>query len=316
MSRRLGEVWPVVAQRVNAALAGRGIDPATRDDIAQETFLRALNASVTFTSGEDLAPWAIRVAHNLVTSQWRKDRRLFGEPSLDLVDRSADVAMRATLRQDEVGPTWAALRRLPWLDQEALLMPLAGRSGGDDREVNYWAVRRLRARAKLRDVLSLPGVVLGRLRWRWRWLDELLSRPVATAMGVALCGVLAVVGQYERGPAPVGPRPVAKPGSERAAPADAYGGRSGVLPARQSSAAGHGGGGTGKALLGAAGAGQGRTPDVAVGAGDKHFVDAFVEPGGTDESLLCVSNVPTPGKQCFGQPARQWARSLLPPPPG
>ena len=49
-------------------------DPSAAEDIVQETFLRVLRQSAKAPAHDDLLPWLLKIARNLVIDRYRRDR--------------------------------------------------------------------------------------------------------------------------------------------------------------------------------------------------------------------------------------------------
>lgn len=166
MSSALASVWPAVESRLDRFLRGRGVDAPTREDIAQETFIRALAAGLRFDSADDLSSWVLTVARNLAVSAHRKNQRSV----LGLVpDRPgpSDVGHMVEVRE-HFELACRVLRSLSPLDQRALVLPLLDEAPLSSHEGNYWAVRRRRARARFSERLEQVSAAVLLLRCRWR----------------------------------------------------------------------------------------------------------------------------------------------------
>ena len=181
------DVWPAVACRLTGMLRHRGIDPATAEDLAQETALRALRAGVDFENADDLFRWAAVVGWRLAIDARRRQARIDPVPVPDRqspTNVALVVEQRSTL--EAVG---AGLRSLSPLDRHAILSPSGGARLSRQESVRL-KVRRHRARARLQALVEgLAGI--------GTWLAErrratLLPRTTLTAalvtptLGVAL----------------------------------------------------------------------------------------------------------------------------------
>lgn len=96
-------------------------DPAEAEDIAQETFFRAMKSLERFDDSRPLGPWLMRIASNLARNQrrsigryWRALQRAARiEPDLHDRDPSA---------KDESRLLWQAIRSLRYDDQQILYL--------------------------------------------------------------------------------------------------------------------------------------------------------------------------------------------------
>jgi len=158
---RMAGLVPIVRRVVSA----RAPDPATADDMVQETLVRVLSASGRIEPGM-LEPYAIVTARNVVASMWRqRDReRRHQHRMLDpQEDRPADDDL---VSQEERAAVAEALARLPENERDALLAhEVAGqdtRSLAHDLGSTAGAVaarlNRTRARLRVEYLLALDGV--------------------------------------------------------------------------------------------------------------------------------------------------------------
>jgi DNA-directed RNA polymerase specialized sigma24 family protein len=196
-SALLGEYWPVAYDRLMKALQASGIDPATAEEAAAEAATRALSRGITTDNVDDFCRWAFIVARNVARDAARHSRRLI--PVDAVPDRADhyDLAGHVEVRQ-RWHETTDAMTSLSPFDQAVLLTSLTE----DDeitsrREAVKYAVRRHRARLRLRHALGEVGAALGlhRLRRPWRWpspewfvaydrLGPALLLPLVASMGL------------------------------------------------------------------------------------------------------------------------------------
>jgi RNA polymerase sigma-70 factor, ECF subfamily len=95
----------------DAALRLAG-DPATAQDLTQETYLRALRSFVTFEAGSNCRAWLLRIQYNLFCTQYRRGRRM---PLVWLDEGETDPSLE--LPSPEPGPEEQTVRKL---DREAV----------------------------------------------------------------------------------------------------------------------------------------------------------------------------------------------------
>jgi len=111
------EVVPVVRRVV----ASRVVDPATRDDIVQETLAR-LMASRSRVEQDTLVPYAIAIARNLIASLAEREQR--SRRNAHLLVETDEPEPRPDdefLRQEDALIVAAAVARLPAPEREILL---------------------------------------------------------------------------------------------------------------------------------------------------------------------------------------------------
>jgi RNA polymerase sigma-70 factor (ECF subfamily) len=98
-------------------------DPATAEDLAQDTFLKMFRALDTYDSRYRFSSWLFRIAHNTAVDYLRQRRLLIASPTVDEdgeehdpVDRLADTdgpsPERQVLRQELVAALDEAIDRL------------------------------------------------------------------------------------------------------------------------------------------------------------------------------------------------------------
>ena len=163
----------------------RGVDPDRIEDIVQETFLRAWEMRVSYTSGGSWVKWCERIATHLVIDEWRR-AGLVEFVSLDaLTPRPSDDD--APVRREMVDPSplpdaaliakeqaeraERALRRLPPAQGTAMRMRLEGRSFDDIAAALHTArntvrIYLYRARNTLRASLSAEPTAAVRIASR------------------------------------------------------------------------------------------------------------------------------------------------------
>lgn len=146
-----------------------------------------------FDSAEGMARWCRRVAVNRVTDDWRvRSRRIHAGPveDRDGTDPEADATWRVML-----AATVEAMGLLGEQERAAVISHLSGDSPSDERERAREALRRFRARERLRRIVGgLPVVVpwWRRLGRKVRWLGS-QGRAAIGAAGSALVLSFALV---------------------------------------------------------------------------------------------------------------------------
>jgi RNA polymerase sigma-70 factor, ECF subfamily len=141
---------------------------ADAEDLTAQTFHRALERLATYEDrGLSFGAWLFRIAHNLLADRYRRRR-----PSLSLDQISEtdgepgdpDCAVdEALLRQEELDAAWAAVARLPQMQQRAVTLYFArglthaetgrliGRSEAATKQLIYRAVQTLRRQLAARE---------------------------------------------------------------------------------------------------------------------------------------------------------------------
>ena len=130
---------------------------ADSDDIVQEAFLRVLRANIDELDANARHRYLLRVASNLMTDRWRRSAR---EQASLLRFGEEQVHIRRDERSDDLSVTFAALK-----PRERALLWLAYVEGEDHRSIasalgiarGSVKVLLSRARAKLRDLITLPA---------------------------------------------------------------------------------------------------------------------------------------------------------------
>jgi RNA polymerase sigma-70 factor, ECF subfamily len=120
------------------------LDPATAQDLTQETFVRVLRAWPRFDKRNPRA-WLLRIASNLAISHYRAERRHRAVPPWNLVSRNNDPSPEAADDRDLV--SW-------------LMRPL----NGDQRALVVLHYYHQVPRAEIAEMLGIPiGTVASRL---------------------------------------------------------------------------------------------------------------------------------------------------------
>lgn len=178
ISAALSEAWPAVERRLDVRLARRGADKPTREDISQEVAARVLARSVSFTSADDLLPWAVTVADRLLIDYARRAAKavLVDEVPDREEATPPDHIVGARLEAERVSTAFAELKAD---DREALSLAIHGLVPGETkRERDAHAVRLHRARGRLRRAIDPIAAFLGAI-----WIRRVRpATPVITAV--------------------------------------------------------------------------------------------------------------------------------------
>jgi RNA polymerase sigma-70 factor (ECF subfamily) len=136
-------------------------DRESAEDLAQETFLRALAGLATFRAGSNFQAWLFRIAHNNFVNQWRARATGRKRESLpeDLAAAEAGPAEKA-LHREALEMVGRAIGRLPPDFRAALLLRAdeglsfreIAKVLGTSEETARWRV--FKARQKLVSVLT------------------------------------------------------------------------------------------------------------------------------------------------------------------
>lgn len=155
ISAALSAAWPVVERRLDERLARRGADKPTREDISQEVAARVLSREVSFTSADDLLPWAVTVADRLLIDHARRTKKsVLVEEVPEREDKSPCPGQIISARVEAEGVA-AAIAGLKPVDQEAFSLALQGVVPGETkRQRDAHALRLHRARTRLRRVID------------------------------------------------------------------------------------------------------------------------------------------------------------------
>ena len=185
----LEQFWPVARERLVNALGAHGVADAVAEEAVAEAATRALGRGLVVTDVDDFCRWAFVVARNVAHDSTRRSNRTV---LLDKVPDHPDTYDLA--RHVEARERWRAtadaMERLSEADRVALLHELDPRERVGRRESVKQAVRRHRARARLRNVLGQLGGWLGWLR-RPTWLWP--SLPTASLEGLAALALLPLL---------------------------------------------------------------------------------------------------------------------------
>jgi DNA-directed RNA polymerase specialized sigma24 family protein len=183
----IGVVWGDLSPRLRRYLTRLGCSGDLAEDLVQEVAVRALRAGVRFVDTEDLLRWCNVVGRNLYVDHVRATCRQPLEALAPDFDRASAHDVEAIV---EHRMSWTDVMRGVGLlsrdDRVALFEPLLDEavSPATRTEATRLAVRRHRARGRLRAVLQTAVVLLGGC---WAQLRSWL-RP-GPAAAVALTGV-------------------------------------------------------------------------------------------------------------------------------
>lgn len=193
----LGVFWPTASARVVNTLEGCGVDPGTAEDAVAEAATRALARGLEVSDVDDFCRWLFVVSKNIAVDAARRSKKIV------MVEEIPDRASAYDLESDvELRQQWHAtadaLTSLSEADRLSLLGELAlDGAHTSRREAVKHAVRRHRARARLRYALGQVGAWIGGFRqpWNraWPWTAAQFDRagPIAMAALAGLLGLTA-----------------------------------------------------------------------------------------------------------------------------
>jgi RNA polymerase sigma-70 factor (ECF subfamily) len=94
------------------------------EDLAQHTFLRAFGSLRSFRPAQPIAPWILRIAHNLFIDQWRNRRREpeLEEPALEPLASQEATPEAVALSRETRRELMRALRSLSPAEQVVLVL--------------------------------------------------------------------------------------------------------------------------------------------------------------------------------------------------
>jgi RNA polymerase sigma-70 factor (ECF subfamily) len=145
-------------------------DPASAQDLTQETFLRAWRAFDSFEPGTNCKAWLLRIQYNLFCTEYRRWRRM---PLVPLDGREGEPALEVP--SGEPGPEEQAVRAA---DQRAVRLAVAQLPEEFRLTVSLVDIHGLTC-AEAAGVLGVPrGTVLSRLHRARRRLEAILLREL------------------------------------------------------------------------------------------------------------------------------------------
>lgn len=161
----LGAMWPEVRTRLHRSLRRTGAGADAVEEALAETATRALSRRLPVASPDDFCRWAFVVARNLLVEATRSGERVVSVPEFPERDDGYDVGEHVASRQ-HLQATVHAFVGLSDADQEAIRSAIAPSfaSGRGVLEATREAVRRHRARARLRAVVGAPAALWIRMR--------------------------------------------------------------------------------------------------------------------------------------------------------
>ncbi|MHB8465119.1 MAG: RNA polymerase sigma factor [Acidimicrobiales bacterium] len=179
----LAAAWPATARRVRGFLYARGVPAARIDDLCQEAAARVLAHQVPFADADDLTPWACTVAWRLYLGELRSTRRHVSEDVLRDQPSSARVEDEA-LGRLTLAEVVTVVSRMAERDQQILLAGFAPPDGivVDPKDASRLAVKRHRARARLRRAVGTIGVLLVGAARRLRWPAAVAATAIAVGI--------------------------------------------------------------------------------------------------------------------------------------
>jgi RNA polymerase sigma-70 factor (ECF subfamily) len=136
-------------------------DPETAEDLAQETFIKAMRAWSGLENADVARNWLYRIATNTAYDHLRRCRRIAITPLTDEHETSMYAPALET-QLDDAEPVWAALKHLPEEYRVPLLLQLgAGYTLNDIAaalgcNINTVKSRVHRARIRFREVYVAP----------------------------------------------------------------------------------------------------------------------------------------------------------------
>jgi RNA polymerase sigma-70 factor, ECF subfamily len=119
------ELFRTYAVRLNAFLRRRVWNDEEREDIIQETFLRALRAAHTFRGEAHPATWLFRIARNVCSNRYkaaRDDRLTDSLDDVDVQDQEAEDVVEVLARCEMVARLDVILKSMPAEIQQAVEM--------------------------------------------------------------------------------------------------------------------------------------------------------------------------------------------------
>lgn len=185
------DVWAGACDRLVRFVCKLGVDPATAEDIAQETAYRAVANDVPFTDVEDLLRWCQTVARRLAMDEHRRAKRtrlvLVHRPETAVADVAEIVADR-----DLLGRALSEVRRLPEAQREAIMATVSPEQSSRESRKDQvrLAAARSRARSSLRAAvgygLGLVAAMVSAVRRFVRAAPAMASVAAATALVTGL----------------------------------------------------------------------------------------------------------------------------------
>jgi RNA polymerase sigma-70 factor (ECF subfamily) len=145
-------------------------DPASAQDLTQETFLRAWRAFASFEPGTNCKAWLLRIQYNLFCTEYRRWRRM---PLVPLDGREGEPALEVP--SGEPGPEEQAVRMA---DQRAVRHAVAQLPEEFRVTVTLVDIHGLTC-AEAAETMGVPrGTVLSRLHRARRRLEAILLREL------------------------------------------------------------------------------------------------------------------------------------------
>ena len=153
------ELWPEIAERLDAALRRRGVPGCLRDDLIQETAARLWERWPILDTGSDVFPLAFTIARNLATDKARDRARC--EPREVLGNAAWEDPLEVAAARIELRSVMRALMSLTPRYRD-LLLAEAGWAGHPSDETGSVATNmaRMRARRRLRALVGRAGAMI------------------------------------------------------------------------------------------------------------------------------------------------------------
>jgi DNA-directed RNA polymerase specialized sigma24 family protein len=174
---RFEELWPDVANQLNALLSGKRIPAHKREDIVQETGLRLFKMWDSVDPHRPVWPLAVTICLNLLRDEARRgfDREVLGEiPDLP---ETNDVE-HAGIARIEFSKVCRAMARLSPAHRSVLLYEIGGAQTDLGPTTAAVKMLRMRARRKLHSVLETASASSAALLWKFRRSIEVLGQLV------------------------------------------------------------------------------------------------------------------------------------------
>lgn len=183
-------MWPKVEPKLLRLLEKRGLTKPQAEDVCQDVAVRALASGVEFESADDLYRWAGQVARNLHIDLLRSTSRIACDDTV-LVEMQADTDVEHEVERRialaKVLKHWLTLRPL---DQAALLEGMYADGNEDRGEAVKLAVRRHRARARLRVLAEGLFGLTGAAALLRRTKSLVATAPAATMVAAPVAFLL------------------------------------------------------------------------------------------------------------------------------
>lgn len=178
--------WPALAQILHRVLSSRGVRPADRDDIVQETALRLVRAWDDIEHSRPVWPLATTIALNLMRSNARRNT-IHPEVTIDeTFDRpSVTDVESAGLARLELVRVGKAMKHLSPSHRAVLLREISDDLEPADRGVAATKMLRMRARRRLATLLDAASIGVGLVVLRLRRSLDAITPTTVSALAAA-----------------------------------------------------------------------------------------------------------------------------------